>query len=86
MLPDRAIDPEAMEWVGVENHAVCVSRCRALAVPSPFDRERPPMKRCDWCGAGPGEACQVVGSRGRRHRAPLRTFGRSHPSRLEEAA
>lgn len=86
MLPDHAIDPEVVRWVGVENHATCTPTCRDVAVPSPYDRDRPPPVACPWCGAAPGVACEVRSSRGRRGHAPLRTFGRFHPSRLEVAA
>ncbi|WP_456238082.1 zinc finger domain-containing protein [Nocardioides okcheonensis] len=61
---------------------MCSPACRDVAVPSPYDRERPPMVRCTWCGAEPGVACTVRSS---RRRQPLTVFGRFHPSRLEAA-
>src|SRR5687768_360416 len=85
-LPDWAVDPEAVRWIAVENHASCSPTCRDVAAPSPYDRDRPPLVACTWCGASPGEACVALSSRGRRSRLPLRTFGRTHPSRLGVAA
>lgn len=62
----------------------CDDWCQRLAVRSPIERDdRPPMVPCPHCGAMAGVACTVVGSRRRQY---LRTFGPSHPSRLEAVA
>lgn len=66
-------------WHGNE----CTPACRDLAVPSPYDRERPPGVACPHCGAAPWVACHIVGP-GKVRR--LERFGRFHPSRLELAS
>ena len=65
-----------------EDHRICGQACRDGRVPSPLDRDRPPLVPCENCGAQPGVACSARGPvRGRL----LTRFGRSHPSRLEAA-
>jgi hypothetical protein len=75
---DRASIPPVGIWHGSD----CTPVCRERAVPSPYDRDRPPATACDHCGALLGVACVVVGP----HKRPLARFGRFHPSRLEVAA
>jgi hypothetical protein len=67
---------------GLFHGTECTRGCQVRAVPSPYNRDRPPNQPCPWCHARPGVACVTVG----RLRRPLAAFGRSHPSRAAAAA
>jgi hypothetical protein len=76
--PDWAIDPEAVRWVGVENHVECTPECRESAVPCPYNRGRDALVvACPYCGSAPREHCtRITPGKGRRR---VSWF---HPSRL----
>lgn len=60
---------------------LCEPTCKAEAVTSPLERDRPPAIKCPHCGAEAGQACMTL----TRRQHYLAFFGRSHPSRFDAA-
>jgi hypothetical protein len=73
---------------------LCTAECLYLAMPSPYDRDRPPAIACPHCAAPPGVACYVTTRARRRHgdiwgmpiQHRLTGQSRFHASRLEAVA